>query len=129
MISSKQLGQALYHLVTEKTHSIDVVADAFVEYVRTHKLESLVPRVLEYLEFSLRNDAKFNTLHIASGLPIDDAITSQITDLLRAPAGTATQTRVDADLIGGFVASYGGFEYDASIKNQLKRLRAQLFIN
>lgn len=126
MISSKQLGQALYHLINENTHSIDVVSDAFVEYVKTHKLESLVPRVLEYLEIALKKDAAFNTLEISSGLPIDKKISEKIVEILKAPANAKTKIKVDSELIGGFVASFRGFEYDASIKNQLKHLHTKL---
>ncbi len=129
MISSKQLGQALYHLINENTHSIDVVSDAFLEYVKAHKLESLIPRVLEYLELALKKDAAFNTLDVSSGLPIDNEIIAKILEILKAPVDTKTQTKVEPELIGGFVASFRGFEYDASIKNQLKHLHTKLLTN
>jgi len=126
MISSKQLGDALYQLIKEGTHSADVVTDAFLEYVTSHKLESLMPRVIEYVEYSARKDAEFTTLDITSGLLVDNEVTGQIRVLLNAPTDAYTATHIEPELIGGFVATYKGFLYDASLKTQLQRLQAQL---
>lgn len=126
MISSQQLGKALYQLLDRDSHSHEKVLDAFTEYVKEHKLETLAVRALRFALEALTRDEHFETLHIVSGLPIDEQITKDIAQLLKVKNQASTQINTDKELIGGFVATYKGFQYDASIKHQLRRLQAQL---
>ena len=126
MISSQQLGKALYQLLRRDIHPHEQVLAAFSDYISEHKLETLAVRALRYTLEALRRDARFQTLHIVSGLPIDEQVTRDIASLLKVTTDASVVKNTDAELIGGFIATYKGFQYDASIKQQLRRLQAQL---
>ncbi len=126
MISSQQLGKALYQLLRQNTHPHEHVLAAFTDYIAEHKLETLAIRALRFALDALSRDARFETLHVMSGLPIDQTVTRDIAKMLRADDAVNIELHTDRELIGGFVATYRGFQYDASIKHQLRRLQAQL---
>ena len=66
---------------------------------------------------------------VATTIELGDDEISGIMDVVKRQLGgkTMEQTvRVDADLIGGFTVNVDGMVLDASIKNELKKLRLKL---
>lgn len=128
MISSKHLAQALYQLSKETTDTERIVR-AFLEYLEKYKLQALLGGTLRHLERIQSNQEKFNYLEIVSGLPIDKEITEEIKTKLKVDIHSKTEKKIDGALIGGFIATYKGFIYDASLKKQLYLLRTKLIEN
>jgi len=128
MISSKNLAQALYKLSTESVPTEKLML-ALYNYLEKHHLLALLPATLKHLERLQKNNLKFNSLKVISSLPIDDEILTEIKTLLTVNKSALIEKLDDRELIGGFVATYQGFIYDASLKNQLNLLKSKLIEN
>lgn len=69
------------------------------------------------------------SVEIVSAIPLDGDEISGILDVVKHQIGDKTMeksVKVDAGLIGGFTVNVDGMELDASIKNELKKLRLKL---
>jgi F-type H+-transporting ATPase subunit delta len=64
-------------------------------------------------------------VHVATATEIDDDLELQIAGTLQTALGRQVdlETEVQADLIGGMVVRIGDSVYDASVVNELRRLR------
>jgi len=125
MISSKNLSEALYK-ISKENQNADILVDNFLEYVKDNNLISLMPQTIEHLERLSSSLKEFNTLKIHSGLPISYETTNLIQEKLKIDKDVKKENHVDSELIGGFIASYKGVLYDASLKNQLRLLKNSL---
>ena len=126
MISSKNLADAIYNISLDHTQSDTVLIDAILSYVKKYKLESLLPKTLIYLEDKVNKDLDWNTLSILSKTEINKEVSGSIAQKIKAEEAKKINIRLDENLIGGFMATYKGIIYDASIKNQLQLLRNSL---
>jgi F0F1-type ATP synthase delta subunit len=125
MISSKNLARALYKISKERVSSEKIVS-ALLFYLEKHRLLSLLPQTLKHLIGFKKNEKEFNSLEIISGLPIDEEITTEIKKILKTEISSVVKQKIERELIGGFIATYKGFIYDASIKNQLNLIKTKL---
>lgn len=126
MISSKHLADAIYKLSLDKSLNKKDLVDKVFEYVKAYKLEAILPKAIMHLEEKLRKDKEWNTFAVSSGRVIDESLVHDIRKKLDAGEASEIKKEVDEDLIGGFVATYKGVIYDASLKNQLRLLRQVL---
>ncbi len=126
MISSKNLADAIYKVSIDSKKSDEAIVESVLSYVKEYKLESILPKALTKLEDKIQKKLIWNTLFIKSGLEIDDSIVAKIKDKLKAEDVMQTTKETDKNLIGGFIATYKGIIYDASIKNKLQLLRNTL---
>lgn len=126
MITSKNLAKALYLLSTRENISSADITASFFKYIDEYKLESLLPETLKYLEDLNSKDKAFSTLQIDFGCDISGEILNKIKSTIGVDSNSTVVTKEDADLIGGFVATYKGMIYDASIRNQLQLLKQEL---
>lgn len=126
MVSSKNVARALYQLSKDKNLNIQVVLPAFFAYTEKYNLVPFLPNILKHLENFNTRDQGHNTLYIKSGLLIDKKITDDIKNFISQGQESAIKTEIDPRLIAGFVATYKGYIYDASIRNQLQLLKKEL---
>jgi len=126
MISSKNLADAIYEISLDSKQDDTVFLASILDYIKEYKLESLLPKVIIYLEDKLNKELEWNTLSIESGLDISEEIKQKIKSRLNADNAKSITSTVDKDLIGGFTATYQGVIYNASLKNQLELLRNAL---
>lgn len=126
MISSKNLAEAIYKISLDESLSTDKVVEKSMDYIKENKLEALLPKTINHLEEKAKKQKIWNTFSIISGKKINEDIVNDIKKRLDANNATNTLNTVDEDLIGGFVATYKGTIYDASLKNQLQLLRTVL---
>ena len=66
------------------------------------------------------------SVEIVTAIELGDDEISGIMDVVKRQLGGKTMVRVDSDLIGGFTVNVDGMVLDASIKNELKKLRLKL---
>lgn len=128
MISSKQLAQALYRL-SKEVDDHKKITSAFNHYLEKYNLQPLLRGTLRHLTEIQSKQRKHHSLEITSGLPIDEDITREIKELLDVKSDAKVEKHTDKTLIGGFVATYKGLVYDASLKKQLHLLRNNLIKN
>jgi F0F1-type ATP synthase delta subunit len=126
MISSKNLAKAIYEISIKHKQNDAMVLEAIMSYVEKYKLHSLLPKVIIYLEDKVNKNTKWNTLEVETGLEIENYLIEKIKQELKAEKAEKTTRNINKKLIGGFVASYRGFIYDASMYNQLQLLKKSL---
>jgi F0F1-type ATP synthase delta subunit len=126
MISSKNLAEAIYSISQENRHNNSIIIEEVLSYIKKYKLESLIPKVICYLEDKVNKNSKWNTLNIETNLKIEDDLLNKISRKLNAENAKFISTNINGKLIGGFVATYKGIIYDASIYNQLQLLKKSL---
>lgn len=126
MLSARHIAQSLHTLVTKEGHKAQDVANWFVGYVQMHDREDQIHDVVRYLEALEKREEKENTLHIKTAYDVSDATRNAIVDHVDASQDTPVELNEDASLIGGFIAEYKGVRYNATLKNELKKLRFSL---
>ncbi|MDD3662643.1 MAG: F0F1 ATP synthase subunit delta [Candidatus Pacebacteria bacterium] len=126
MISSKNLAIAIYEISKDSNGKEEAITNSILTYIKNYKLESLLPKVIEFLENKIKKESEWNTLSIKSEISIDESIKNNIKIKLKATEAQKIENKVEEGLIGGFVATYKGVIYDASIYNQLQLLRESL---
>ncbi len=80
--------------------------------------------------FASRLEAAENKMiaEVTTAVPIEADFSDRLAKRLSEMVGreVAIRTRVDADLIGGIIVRIGGKLVDASVRNQLSRMREQM---
>ena len=127
MVSSRQIAISFYKVLGEHKDANKNLADVLIEYLEEGGLMNLLPQVVAHLENLHNQDVVHSTLEIE----ISDKESAKVLESIHKKFGDPKKVnhKVNADLIGGFVATYKGFIYDASIKNQLKLLKNKLIAN
>lgn len=91
--------------------------------------EAYLPEIAEEFIRQYRDHKHISIVEITSAQPLDDASLQSIKAKLIASKQTQSdiqfKTKVDPELIGGFVISFDDKLYDASIRHQLQSLRKQ----
>jgi F0F1-type ATP synthase delta subunit len=126
MISSKNLASAIYEISLDSDKSEKEITEAVLSYIKGYKLESILPKVIMRLEDKHKKDLSWNTLIVESSFGVDDYTIDQIKSRLEAKEAKRIVQKVEKNLIGGFVATYKGVIYDASLRNKLQLLRNTL---
>lgn len=127
MTSSRDIAQTLIRLAKEGNDSGKVV-EWLNAYVREHGLEYKLQSIMRHLAALAHADADTESLRITSAYPLTDATLERIKQYVGAAKNTAVKMHEDTDTIGGFVALYKGKVYNASMKEQLVRLKNTLSI-
>lgn len=119
-MKSQNLAKALIKL-SEKT-TPEKAVEKFLSFADKKNLLSFLPRVLFYIEAEAAGRKEKNTLKISASRELSEEAVNMIKKAVGAPDFVPESVRTEPDLIGGFVAEYGGKIYDASVKRQLEKL-------
>jgi len=126
MISSKNLADAIYQISLSSKKDSSVISEAIFSYVKNYRLEFLLPKAIVYLEDKIKKESIWNTFFLESRFTLSGEIVKNIKNKLNATDAQEVVIKENTDLIGGFMATYKGIIYDASIKNQLQLLKNSL---
>lgn len=125
--TSRQLAQALWkEVISTSPNHYDKVIDNFLDFCRKKNLNYLLPRVLELLERYYKEKKKSETFFIKSAQPITQKDLYKIMSRLNVDERAEVLVDIDKSLYAGFVSSYKNVIYDASVKNQLVKLKNNL---
>lgn len=128
MINSLHLAKAIRELSRENILASKILP-AFLAYSQKYHLEPLWPAVVRQLEAWDRQEKIFNTMEISSGLPLSVDTVTDIKKSLSDEGEVVTVQKIDQSLVGGFMATYQGIIFDASIRKQLNLLKTKLINN
>jgi len=108
--------------------NFDALSISFLEMVATNRREALIIEIAASFLAQLKEHRGIVPITIISAKPLDvhtkDEITSKISASIK---GTLEITEnVDESLIGGFIVRMGDHQIDASVSNQLNRLKQEL---
>ena len=113
--------------------SFDKISQSFLEIITRKGRETLLPDIAEnfikqYKDYNNVTPVKLTTATIIA----EDALKG-IQEALKSSSVTSDnvelETKVDADLIGGFVLEVDDKLYDASVAHKLKQVRKQFLDN
>ncbi len=115
-IFGKHIQKISYHfllIITRKNREalIDGIAKQFIE---------------QYKEFK-----NITTAELATAVPLDPKVRENVIALLKEQTQGEIELieEIKEEMIGGFVLSYSDFQYDASIKKQIKELKKEFATN
>lgn len=123
MISSKNLAEAIYEISTTSKSDPDILSSAILDHIKIYRLESLLPKAIMYIEDKIKKQHIWKTFYIESRFDLSNETLNKIKIKLNADQPKYVITEKNDEIIGGFVATYQGIIYDASIKNQLQLLK------
>jgi F-type H+-transporting ATPase subunit delta len=108
--------------------NFDALSISFLEMVATNRRESLITEIASAFLSQLKEHRGIVPVTIISAQPLDAQTKAQITSKISASIkGTLEITEnLDESLIGGFIVRMGDHQIDASVSNQLNRLKQEL---
>ncbi len=123
---NKLYARALYESLEEKSaKEIEKAISTFLDLLKRkgdlHRIQKVVK---EFEEFYNRKNG-ICKLKIASAYPLKEKTVEKIAKKLDLKE-YELETKIERDLIGGFVAQYNDNLIDASIKNNLNKLHKQI---
>ncbi len=114
---------AVFKSLFEK--NIDNLSLQFLSLIAKNGREEIIPQVAEAL-LSIYNDYRGITeAWLTSAGDLEKDAKTAILNMLKRLSGKEVQLHeyVNADLLGGFVVKLGDYQYDASTKTLIKRLK------
>ena len=123
MIDSRTLAQSVLKIATGPNGEKHL--DAFINYLKTNNLESLLPQVIDHINRITLRQSESEILRIRSKYKLSESDVEHIQSVTGAGDAIVTQ-HVDEAVIGGFSATYAGYMYDGSLQNQVTRLKDML---
>ena len=108
--------------------NFDALSISFLEMVATNRREALITEIASAFLTQLKEHRGIVPVTIISAKPLDAQTKAQITSKISASInGTLEITEnLDESLIGGFIVRMGDHQIDASVSNQLNRLKQEL---
>ena len=108
--------------------NFDAISISFLEMVATNRREALIIEIASSFLSQLKEHRGIVPVTIISAKPLDAHTKAQITSKIGASVkGTLEITEnVDGSLIGGFIVRMGDYQINASVSNQLNRLKQEL---
>lgn len=106
---------------------------AFVKLLVNKGRESYVPEIAaEFIE-QYQRLKKITSLEVTTAAPLSDAVLADLKKKLLASGVTAEnldiETKIDPELIGGFVLEFDNKRYDASVAHKLDELKTSFSKN
>ncbi len=102
----------------------------FLEVVTRKGREDVFPDIVHSF-FEQYNEYKgITNVLVTSAKPLSGKSLDRITEKLKASGTTKTniniETKIDPDLLGGFILEYNNKQYDASVRGKLNNLKSKL---
>lgn len=124
MIKSKEIAKALFS-ISQKEGDHKDLAKSFLNFAKEKNLTHLIPEVLHHLKIFSEKQKESETLNIKLSHEVGENSLLEIEKVMEA-SGAKRNIIIDKEIVGGFIAEYKGKILDATIKNQLTRLRAKI---
>jgi F-type H+-transporting ATPase subunit delta len=100
----------------------------FLKVLIDHHRMPVVFRIRRQFEILWQEENRLLPVEVTSAIELDDAVVRQIQERLERQTGRKVElkSRVDENILGGLVVRVSNMILDASIRNQLERLRRQV---
>lgn len=126
---AKILARGVYTAMAEKgKNEVETIVNNFLAYLKDHRLNSLIPSILEELENIYLDEKGITKITVSSKDKLSEQEVKKISDLVSQKSGKKVQVKEveNKDLIGGAVIRYEDKVIDLSINKQLNNLAKQL---
>ena len=101
---------------------------SMINLVIENKRESYLPGIARNYRDLYRKAKGIRTARLITAQPVDESALSNIRKLIRKAYDSEVElsSSVDEDVIGGYVLTIEGMQYDASVASSLKKLKNKL---
>lgn len=101
---------------------------SMINLVIRNKREIYLPGIARYFKDLYRKAKGIHLAKLETAQPVDKSILDAIKELIRRTyhAEVDLNSEIDPDLIGGFILTVEGNQYDASVASNLKKIKKQL---
>lgn len=126
---AKILARGVYTAIAEKgKNEVENIVNNFLAYLKDHRLNSLIPSILEELEKIYFDEKGITKVTVSSKDKLSEQEVKKISALVSQKSGKKVQVKEveNKDLIGGALIRYEDKVIDLSIKKQLNNLAKQL---
>ncbi len=124
-MTSKNFALTIYRLY-KSNQNVEALVEATVDYLKQKNLLYKLPHIVRQLEILERQDASINSLSLTLARKISSETEAEIKKFLNVPGSAEVKKDFNENLIGGFVATYRGKIFDASVSGQIGRLKTLL---
>ena len=110
------------------SNSVSEITIAFLKIITKKKRESLLPDMAVAFIDLYKDYKGILTTIVKSAVPLTDEIRKKILEImsLQTKANIDLVEEIKEDLIGGFVLQWKDMQYDASILNQINKMRKSM---
>ena len=130
IISADKKEQVVKALFADK---FNTVLMSFINICVNKGREVILPEIADEFIFQYKAMQGITTMKLTTATPVSDETIESIKAKFLQSASTAdlieVETKVNPELIGGFVVQYGDRLYDASVANKLNSLKKQFKVN
>ncbi len=107
---------------------VNVLSLNFLVLITGNKRERYIPGIFRNLEDLYRQEEGIKTAVLTSSQPLNNSIVLQVKQILEKEFKSKVELsqKIDETIIGGFILRVGDQQYDASILNQIKKIKEQL---
>ncbi len=120
--------EALHSIFSEQSKSTRNLIDVLIENKRIDALGDVAESYV-----NLYNDAKgVKVANVTTAVPLSKELEEQVLSKVKQITGSANVTlnnTIDASIIGGFILRVGDLQYNASIANNLSKLKREFTVN
>lgn len=107
---------------------INALSLNFLVLITENNREKNIPGIFRYLEELFRQEDRVKTASLTTAQKIDDSILLEVKQILELQYNEKVElsSKVNDEIIGGFILRVEDKQYDASISTQLKKVKEQL---
>ena len=112
--------------------SFSETTNAFMGIVLRKRREAFLPEIVDAFIEQYRAHKSITTAELTTAVPVDAALLVKVKNMVLAHTGRENielTTKVDNNLIGGFILTFDDKLYDSSISHKLAKLRKQFVEN
>ena len=109
-------------------NNVENITLSLVGLVIRNGRERYIPAITRVVHSETMKYRGITETFLTTAVPVDETIRKSVTDLISSIFKTKVVLKetVDSDIIGGFILKIDDNYYDASIKNKLRKIRAEL---
>lgn len=128
MMPSLQVSQKCKLVDTLFKKQMSELSLSMINLVIKNKREGYLSGIARNFSDLYRKSKGIRSARLVTASPVDGAGMKGISDLIKKAydADVELSASVDEDVIGGFVLTIEGMQYDASVSSSLRRLKKQL---
>jgi F-type H+-transporting ATPase subunit delta len=110
------------------TGHVNVFSLNFLVLITENNREKNIPGIFRYLDNLFRQDDGVKSASLTTAQKLDDSIVLHVKQILEAQYNEKVEltSKVNDEIIGGFILRIDDKQYDASISTQLKKVKEQL---
>jgi len=125
VIKTSQKVKAIRSIFADHIHAFSL---NFLVLITENNREKNIPGIFRYLDELFRQEDRVKMASLTTAQKLDDSVVLHVKQILEAQYNEKVEltSKVNDEIIGGFILRVDDKQYDASISTQLKKVKEQL---